>query len=167
MRLAIAGNIMDLAVKTNLGEDEVLASFDDCLAAPLDCHIDEFARAVEKADDILYLTDNAGEIVFDRLLVEQLPRKKVTMAVRGKPVINDATMEDAEYTGLTKVVKIIDNGSDAPGTILSDCSRDFRRHFEQADLIISKGQGNYETLADSLRQSGFSCESSVRLLPAT
>ena len=85
MRLAIAGNIMDLAVKTNLGEDEALASFDDCLAAPLDCHIDEFARAVEKADDILYLTDNAGEIVFDRLLVEQLPRKKVTMAVEVSP----------------------------------------------------------------------------------
>jgi uncharacterized protein with ATP-grasp and redox domains len=155
VRLAIAGNIMDLAVKTNLNEDEVLASFDDCLAAPLDCHIAEFAQAVEEADSILYLTDNAGEIVFDRLLLERLPREKVTVAVRGKPVINDATMEDAEYVGLAKVAKIIDNGSDAPGTILSDCSNAFRRHFERADMIISKGQGNYETLADSPRPIWF------------
>ena len=155
VRLAIAGNIMDLAVKTNLGEDEVLASFDDCLASPLDCHIDEFAQAVDEADDILYLADNAGEIAFDRLLVEQLPRKKVTVAVRGKPVINDATMADAEYVGLAKVAKIIDNGSDAPGTILSDCSDAFRRRFERADLIISKGQGNYETLADCPRPIWF------------
>ena len=151
VRLAIAGNIMDLAVKTNLGEDEVFASFDDCLAAPLDCHIAVFAQAVEEAEDILYLTDNAGEVVFDRLLLEQLPRKKVTVAVRGKPVINDATMEDAEYVGLAEVARIIDNGSDAPGTILSDCSDTFRRRFERADLIISKGQGNYETLADCPR----------------
>ena len=155
VRLAIAGNIMDLAVKTNLNEDEVLASFDDCFAAPLDCHIAEFAQAIEEADDILYLADNAGEIVFDRLLLELLPREKVTVAVRGKPVINDATMEDAEYVGLAKVAKIIDNGSDAPGTILSDCSDAFRRHFERTDLIISKGQGNYETLADSPRPIWF------------
>lgn len=155
VRLAIAGNIMDLAVKTNLGEDEVLASFDDCLAAPLDCHIDEFAQAVDEADDILYLADNAGEIAFDRLLVEQLSRKKVTVAVRGKPVINDATIADAEYVGLPKIAKVIDNGSDAPGTILNDCSDVFRRCFERADMIISKGQGNYETLVDCSRPIWF------------
>lgn len=155
VRLAIAGNIMDLAVKTNLGEDEVLASFDDCLAAPLDCPIGEFAQAVEEAEDILYLADNAGEIVFDRLLLEQLPCQKVTVAVRGQPVINDATMADAEYVGLPTIVNIIDNGSDAPGTILSDCSAAFRHHFEQADMIISKGQGNYETLADCSRPIWF------------
>jgi damage-control phosphatase, subfamily I len=155
VRLAIAGNIMDLAVKTSLGEDEVLASFDDCLAAPLDCHIDEFAQAVGEANDILYLADNAGEIVFDRLLLEQLPRRKVTVTVRGKPVINDATIADAEYVGLPNIAKVIDNGSDAPGTILSDCSDAFRRRFEQADMIISKGQGNYETLVDCPRPIWF------------
>ncbi len=150
VRLAIAGNVMDLAVKTSLSEDEVLASFDECLAAPLDCHMAEFAKAVEEADDILYLTDNAGEIAFDRLLLEQLPRERVTVAVRGKPVINDATMADAEYVGLGPFARqVIDNGSDAPGTILDDCSDVFRRCFERADLIISKGQGNYETLVGS------------------
>jgi damage-control phosphatase, subfamily I len=155
VRLAIAGNILDLGAKTQLDEDEVLASFDDCLDAPLDCQIAEFVRAVEDAGDILYLADNAGEIVFDRLLLEQLPREKLTVAVRGKPVINDATMEDAEYVGIAEVARVIDNGSDAPGTILADCSDAFRRHFERTDLIISKGQGNYETLADCPRPIWF------------
>lgn len=150
-RLAIAGNILDLGVKTQLSDDEVLASFDDCLDAPLDGQLAEFAQAIAQAKAILYLTDNAGEIVFDRLLLERMPREKLTVAVRGMPVINDATMEDAQYVGLAELARIIDNGSDAPGTILSDCSQAFRREFERADLIVSKGQGNYETLAGSDR----------------
>ena len=154
-RLAIAGNIMDLAAKTDLCEHEMIASIEDCLATPLDCPIDGFAQAVEAADHILYLTDNAGEIVFDRLLLERLPCEKVTVAVRGKPVINDATMTDAEYIGLTKIINVIDNGSDAPGTVLDDCSGSFRYLFHQADMIISKGQGNYETLADHPRPIWF------------
>jgi len=67
--------------------------------------------------------------------------------VRGAPVINDATIEDAEATGLTRIVEVIDNGSGAPGTVLSDCSESFVYRFNRADLIISKGQGNYETLS--------------------
>ena len=88
------------------------------------------------------------EIVFDRLLIEQLPREKVTLVVRGAPVSNDATMIDAEDTGLTKLLEVIDNGSDAPGTILDDCSHAFRERFDSADLIIAKGQGNYESLSE-------------------
>lgn len=150
-RFAIAGNIMDLGVKNRLTEDEMLASFDESVDGPLDGRIDEFARAVEQANTILYLADNAGEIVFDRLLVERLPREKVTVAVRGKPVINDATLDDARYVGLAEVVNVVDNGSDAPGTILEDCGNHFCRLFEEADMIISKGQGNYETLTESSR----------------
>ena len=97
------------------------------------------------------LADNAGEIVFDRLLIEQLPIDRVTVAVRGYPVINDATLDDAETAGLTDIVDVISNGSDAPGTLLDDCSEAFRSRFEEADLIIAKGQGNYETLAQSPR----------------
>ena len=100
------------------------------------------------AQDILYLADNAGEIVFDRLLIEQLPMQKITVVVKGFPIINDATMEDAVAAGLTEIVSVIDNGSDAPGTILEICSDAFVSRFEQADLIITKGQGNYETLSD-------------------
>jgi uncharacterized protein with ATP-grasp and redox domains len=96
----------------------------------------------------LYLADNAGEIAFDRLLVERISPGRVTLAVRGAPVINDATLADAQAVGLDKIVEVIDNGSDAPGTILDDCHSDFRRRFAGADLIIAKGQGNYETLSD-------------------
>jgi uncharacterized protein with ATP-grasp and redox domains len=101
---------------------------------------------VQQARRILFLADNAGEIVFDRLLLEQLPRQKVTLAVRGRPIINDALREDAVAAGLMDLVKTIDNGCDAPGTILDECLPLFREHFAAADLIIAKGQGNYETL---------------------
>jgi uncharacterized protein with ATP-grasp and redox domains len=155
VRLAIAGNIMDLAVKSHLDDREMLASIDDSLQSSFDCPVADFSRAVEKSQDILYLADNAGEIVFDRLLLEQLPREKLTVAVRGRPIINDATREDAQYVGLAEVARIIDNGSDAPGTVLTDCSHEFRRHFERADMVISKGQGNYETLASCGRPIWF------------
>ena len=95
---------------------------------------------------MLYLADNAGEIVFDWLLLEQMPVEKVTVAVRGSPVLNDATIADTQAAGIPGLVELIDNGSDAPGTILDDCSAEFRRRFDRTDLIIAKGQGNYETL---------------------
>ena len=156
IRLAIAGNIIDLGVKTLLAESDIEKIINDCLKADFDkSAIEEFKNAVNRAERILYLTDNAGEIVFDKLLIEQLPLEKVTVAVRGKPIINDATMEDAEFVGLRELVEVIDNGSDAPGTILEACSEEFRHRFEQSDLIISKGQGNYETLSDKQKDIFF------------
>ena len=156
IRLAIAGNIIDLGVKTSIAVSDIKKIIRDCLTADFDkSAIEEFRNAVNRAKRILYLTDNAGEIVFDRLLIEQLPPDKVTVAVRGKPVINDATMEDAEFAGLTELVEVIDNGSDAPGTILESCSEEFKKRFEQSDLIISKGQGNYETLSDKQKNIFF------------
>ncbi len=82
------------------------------------------------------------------MLIEQLPRGRVTVAVRGRPVINDATREDAIIAGLPALAEVIDNGSGIPGTVLTDCSPEFRRRFAEADLIIAKGQGNFETLND-------------------
>jgi uncharacterized protein with ATP-grasp and redox domains len=151
VRLAIAGNIIDLGVKSGLDEQEVVDSIETCLTDPLEGSVAEFDAAITDARSILYLTDNAGEIVFDRLLIEQLPRDRVVVAVKGSPIINDATMVDAEAAGLTDLVRVIDNGSNAPGTVLEDCSPEFRVHFDAADLIISKGQGNYETLGESPR----------------
>jgi uncharacterized protein with ATP-grasp and redox domains len=148
VRFAIAGNIIDLGVKTNLEDAQVHDSIERALSDRLNGDIEEFSRAVSEADDILYLADNAGEIVFDRLLIERLPPGKVTVAVRGFPVINDATLVDAEVAGIPEVAEVIDNGSDAPGTILDDCSDAFRERFDEADLIIAKGQGNYETLGE-------------------
>ena len=149
IRLAIAGNIIDLGVKTGLAESQVEETITQSLTDPLDIKaLKGFRNATSRAKDILYLGDNAGEIVFDRLLIEQLPCEKITFVVKANPIINDATMEDAEIVGLTDIVSVIDNGSDAPGTILEDCSEKFRRRFNEADLVIAKGQGNYETLSD-------------------
>ena len=149
VRLAIAGNIIDFGVKTSLTASDL----QETIAQSLNGHfnnnqIQEFRDAVRRAENILYLADNAGEIVFDRLLIERLPIEKITMVVKGKPVINDATMEDANIAGLTRIVEVIDNGSDAPGTILESCCKYFKDRFEKADLIIAKGQGNYETLSE-------------------
>ncbi len=148
VRLAIAGNIMDIAVKADVGQIDVNEAVEHALTGPFDGDMDGFVSAVSTANSILYLADNAGEIVFDRLLIEQLPLDKVTVAVRGAPVINDATMVDARTAGLTELIEVIDNGSDAPGTILDECSDAFRRRYAEADLVISKGQGNYETLSE-------------------
>jgi len=149
VRLAIAGNIIDFGVKTSLTDSDLK----ETIAQSLNGHfnnnqIQDFKDAVRRAENILYLADNAGEIVFDRLLIEQLPIEKITVVVKGKPVINDATVEDADLAGLTRIVEVIDNGSDAPGTILETCSQNFCNRFENADLIIAKGQGNYETLSN-------------------
>jgi len=149
VRLATAGNIIDLGVNSTLEESNVQKAINESLTEPLDMKaLEEFSSATARANDILYLGDNAGEIVFDRLLIEQLPCENITFVVKADPIINDATMEDAQIVGLTDIVKVIDNGSDAPGTILESCSRTFRRRFDEVDLVIAKGQGNYETLSD-------------------
>lgn len=99
---------------------------------------------------VLYLCDNCGEIVFDGLLIRQLNKLgcQVTAAVREAPIINDATMADAQTCGLDKICSVISNGTRCPGTSLDACSEEFREHFRAADLIISKGMGNFETLSE-------------------
>ena len=149
VRLAIAGNIIDFGVNSVVEQSQVEKAIAESLTEPLDMEaMEEFREATSQAEDILYLGDNTGEIVFDRLLIEQLPYEKITFAVKGGPILNDATMEDAQVVGLTDIVNVIDNGSDAPGTILESCSEAFRRRFDKSDLIIAKGQGNFETLCD-------------------
>ena len=156
VRLAIAGNIIDYAVNTELEEPEIHQVIEDALRVQIPLlRLDEFRRAIAQANKILYLADNAGEIVLDRLLLERLPREKVTFVVRGCAVINDATRADAQEVGITELVEVIDNGSDGPGTILETCSDDFCRRFNEADVIIAKGQGNYETLSDVDREIFF------------
>jgi uncharacterized protein with ATP-grasp and redox domains len=150
VRLSAAGNVIDLGVKSGIAEAEIAATIEESLDASLDgAAVKQLRRAADLAASILYIGDNAGEIVLDRLLVEQLGPSKITFAVRGSPVINDATVADAEASGMADLAEVIDSGSDAPGTILAECSDEFRRRFEQADLVLAKGQGNYETLSDA------------------
>jgi hypothetical protein len=147
VRLAIVGNLLDVGAKTQLDATGVRAAFEDALSAPLRGSLDELADAIRAARSILYLADNAGEIWFDRDLLAQLPLGNYTVVVRGSPVLNDATLADAEQAGLPDFCEVITNGSDAPGTLLADCSAQFHERFAAADLIIAKGQGNYESLA--------------------
>jgi uncharacterized protein with ATP-grasp and redox domains len=147
VRLAIAGNVMDFGLYSSMDVDHVREAVESALADGCDAGcLEEFTQAVNEARDILYLGDNAGEIVFDRLLIEELPPGKVTFVVKGSPILNDATGEDARMTGLTDIVDVVENGSDAPGTLLQDCSAQFHQRFARSDLVIAKGQGNYESL---------------------
>jgi uncharacterized protein with ATP-grasp and redox domains len=155
VRFAAAGNIIDLAAKTGLGECDIRSAIKSAVTESFAGDLDSFQAAVATASRILYLTDNAGEIVFDRLLIEQLPAGRVTVGVRGAPVINDATRADAEAAGLDQIATLIDNGSDVPGTVLEDCTAQFRLVFDSADVIIAKGQGNFETLSATDRNIFF------------
>ncbi len=149
VQVAIAGNVLDLGAQGDLDEAGASEALEEALTRPLCGDVDSLRRAVAEAGRILYLTDNAGEIVFDRVLAEYLPRERLTFAVREGPVLNDATCDDAVMAGLTEMAEVIDNGSDVPGTVLADCSTEFRRRFDQADLIIAKGQGNFESLSET------------------
>jgi len=156
IKLAATGNLIDFGPNASGMAERVKAAIDDCFNQPVNLHVVETLREkVLKGGSILYLGDNAGEIVFDRLIIEQIPRDNITFAVRGAPIINDATMEDADACGITKLVKVVNNGSDVPGTVLESCSDDFRELYAHADTVIAKGQGNYETLSDEDRQIFF------------
>ena len=147
VRLAIAGNIIDFGVMGHVSDDMIHEAIKMAFEWQAEKeNIEQLKDEAQKAKSILYILDNAGEIVFDRMLIEQLPTEKVTAVVRGKPVLNDVTYSDAELVGLNKLVRVIDNGTDAPGTVLKTCSDEFKTEFEKADLVIAKGQGNYETL---------------------
>lgn len=144
VRIAIAGNIMDLGVGNEYELEKDLEAILKQDFGILD--YEEFRKVLSNSKSILYLGDNAGESVFDRILIEEL-EKPVVYVVRDQPVINDVTYEDAIASGLDQVAEIISNGSSAPGTILKSCSKDFVDRFQNADMIISKGQGNYEGLS--------------------
>ncbi len=145
-RLAIAGNVIDLGAHQifDLGQDlqSVLSAdftIDD---------FDEFAQDVQTAKKIVYLGDNTAEGVFDKLLIEQI-NKPIIYATRHRPVINDITIHWAKKIGLDSVATVVSSGAQTPGTVPELCSADFQRCLAEADLIISKGQGNYEALSDT------------------
>jgi len=146
-RFAVSANAIDMGVASALSESDVREALRGLSTEAIHGDWDTFLGAAAAATDILYLADNAGEIAVDRLVVEALGPERVTVVVRGGPVLNDATLDDAREVGLDTLVRVIDNGSDAPGTVLDDCSDSFRRRFHRADLIIAKGQGNFETLS--------------------
>ncbi|MCF8045258.1 MAG: ARMT1-like domain-containing protein [Desulfarculaceae bacterium] len=155
VNIAIAGNIIDFGAFPDIGGKEIVHTIEQAASSGINGNLSWFESAVERADRILWLADNTGEIVLDKLLLGRMDRSKVVYAVRGAPILNDATLEDAVYTGMTDVVEVIENGAELPGTLIEKCSERFREEYERADLIVSKGQGNYETLSHDDRRIVF------------
>ena len=153
-KLAVTGNIIDYGAHS--APDDIEAQIHELLNTSL--AIDETEKLFHKlksADSVLYLGDNAGEIVFDKLFIETMNHPNVTYVVRDKPVINDVTFEDAAHAGMLQICKVISNGFDAPSTILKHCSAEFLNLYHKADLIIAKGQGNFEGLMNENRENLF------------
>lgn len=147
-RVAIAGNVIDFGANPDFEmQRDIRAAID---TDPAINHYSIFAKKVAAAKTILYLGDNAGETVFDKILIETMA-KPVVYAVRGAPVINGATLEDAQSSKLDDVADLLSSGCNAPGFLLDRCSEEFIEHFNNADLIISKGQGNWECLSNERR----------------
>ncbi len=164
VELAIAGNIIDFGVKANLNiKKELLAivkrhETEDKPKKDF-FQFKAFEKKLKECKNILYLGDNAGETVFDRILIEEIiskhKGKKIIYVVKDKPVLNDALYEDAKVSGLCDLAEIVSSGSDAPGTVLKFCSKDFLKIYRSADMVISKGQGNYEALSDAKKEIFF------------
>lgn len=158
VKVAIAGNTIDFGVTDPAVEIELKGLIDDMSVQQLKVnHSGKLARKVSEARTVLYLGDNAGEIVFDRIFIERFMQEKTTYCVKSAPIINDAVMHDAEYTGMSDTVPVIENGilPPVPGTEREHASQEFLSMFESADVVIAKGQGNYETLSDADRELFF------------
>ncbi len=145
IRFSIAGNVIDYGSQQSFDSRTTIR---ECLEKDLVIdHYREMRKDLLEVESILYLGDNSGEIVLDRLVIEELG-KKVVFAVKEKPIINDALYADACFSGLDEICRIISNGTSCPGTPLALCSAEFKEEFNRADMIISKGQGNFETLSE-------------------
>jgi len=154
VRTAIAGNLIDFGTGIHqsgaeAGPIDLEDTLEKFLAKTLFKNdVPALKELAGQADTVLVIGDNAGETVFDRPLLEILRPAEVIYAARETPIINDATVEDARLAGVHQEARLVSSGSRMPGVILEDCSEDFREIFEKADLIISKGQGNFETLTE-------------------
>lgn len=148
IRIAIAGNVIDLGVNADFDIARDLR-----IILKQEFALNDYVRfkeALSRTNKVLYLGDNAGESVFDKILIEQLGKPTI-YAVRDDAIINDVTMQDAIDSGIESIAEIISSGCPAPSTIINMCSEEFLELFNSVDLIISKGQGNYEGLSETKR----------------
>jgi damage-control phosphatase, subfamily I len=151
MRLAIAGNVIDFGAQYQL---DVMDTINQVIGAKLAVDDSAYLRHdLNQATSLLYIGDNCGEIVLDKLFMETIDLPEMYFVVRDRPVINDVTFHDAEMTGMTKIAKVITTGDDSPGAVWESTSREFKDIFNRADVIISKGQGNLEGLMDIPRNN--------------
>ncbi len=156
LRIAAAGNIIDAGLRPDVDAKAIVTALRAAANAPVCEHtLVRLRERLASAQSILYVADNAGELVFDRLVLDQLPTGRVTLVVRGGPILNDATIDDLVPSGIDPAMPVIASGDDAPGTVLDACSAELRAAFAAADLVISKGQGNFETLEGCGREVFF------------
>jgi len=151
-KIAATGNIIDSAIYNEINIEEAVGRELDKEFSI--CDLQKLKRELQQADSLLIIGDNAGETVFDRILIEEMALDTI-YAVRSEPIINDATMEDACASGLELRTRLISTGCNAPGLILHESTEEFLQIFHQADIVISKGQGNYETLSEQKREIYF------------
>ena len=153
LQLAVLGNYIDFsALQGEVSFEKLDELLDQAQTLDLDRQVyEKFCHDLEEGKNLLYITDNAGEIGFDRIFAEQIakryPHVRITFCVRGGYTINDATREDAAAVGIP--FPVIDNGNNIAGTLLDRLGEDAKRAFETADVIIAKGMANAETLLDS------------------
>jgi uncharacterized protein with ATP-grasp and redox domains len=148
VRLAIAGNIIDLGAADGY---DLEASVERVLEEPLAIdHLERLRRGLGRAREVLYLGDNAGETVFDRLLIERLGCR-VTYVVKGAPAVNDATRDDAAAAGLDGLCEVIDTGESMLGILPERCPPELMARLARAELVIAKGMANFESLSGSRR----------------
>ncbi|MCR4740725.1 MAG: ARMT1-like domain-containing protein [Lachnospiraceae bacterium] len=158
--MARIGNYIDFGAMNHVDKDEFISLFGDTGMSERDEETYEsFLKECEMGKVFLLICDNCGEIVIDRLMLEELkkrfPHLRIKAMVRGKPVLNDATLDDAEYSGLSKVAEIIPNGEAVAGTVYGLLSGEARKALDEADVILAKGQGNYESLSGQGRHIFF------------
>jgi len=146
IKISAVGNIIDSAINNNI-------NIENCIEKELEkefsiCDIDIFENKLKTAKRLLILGDNAGETIFDSVLTEYMSQLEIIYAVRSEAIINDATVKEAFSSGLNDYAKIVSTGCNAPGVILKECSKEFLDIFNSVDIVISKGQGNFEALSD-------------------
>lgn len=151
LRLAAAGNIIDFGPGYDLSREKVLQVIQQTMDKEFPLEVfDNLKAGLQRGRSLLYLGDNAGEIVLDKLFIrtikEHYPHMEIIFATRGEAVLNDITEEDACLVGMQTYARIINNGSGIPGTVLEYCSPEFQDTFHDSDLVIAKGQGNFESL---------------------
>lgn len=151
VQYAMAGNFIDFGAMENVQEDKLKERLNNAQNIEIDgSEFEQFESEIKNSENIVYLTDNCGEIVLDKLLIKQILKTnrnvKIHVIVRGSPVLNDCTIDDAIQVGLDKLVTVIDNGAAIAGTVIDKISSKAKAIIDNADLIISKGQGNFESL---------------------
>jgi len=161
LSMAIIGNLIDFNARHSFSLELLKERLiKDSLNLEID-HSQQLYNDLKKANSLLYLGDNCGEIILDKLLIKQITREfsnlKIYYGVRGKPIVNDVTRNDASFVAMNEVAEVIDNGNGALGTVLSLCNQSFKTVFYNADVVIAKGQGNFEGLYQEDKQSIYFC----------